>query len=982
MKALGLLLLVALASPARAENPYLAPWIVVGAGGVAPAVSAVSPAPGVRPSPASANRPGLLLDLPHEALGTAGAEAAARDLVSRAHAAGWRAGVTVSLHDEPEPAAGAAANAATAESLFPGLGPLLLAARGADLFLLSFPELKDDPRPYRWVIRKVASEIRAANPGSRIGILFPGSDGAPYFPEASGEILSDEVAAYIDLLGLRYAGLPPSPALLRAAADTLVFGRPLLVQSGKASSVPALLSRAAGFAEAGAPFFASPLTEGASPAPLAALGALLAGDFARDGRSAAGRSAAGEPAAVFRAVSGTDLGGLLLVPGDDVRGPLTVALDSPAYSVATIHDLATGKSRSLPIPAGPSAPRLTLSTAGGPVAVVLTARETTPQEATRASTGVQAVRSLTAEEVLARHQVWRAARDARWKRFSAINTTAIRLQVANLNQVFELTLGGAFFFEQGKPWDWAWSEAYFSGVRWRGKTIPELPLLQPEKVAELPLALTFGDAYQYTLRDEETVSGAPCWSLDFEPKPETPKEALYAGRVWIAKGDFAVMRTRVRQLNLVGDVQSVDETTDYGLVPAPDGGAPLRFPLRTKGQWVFKTFSRTTVMERDTTLTDVRVDPPDFEAARARAYASDDVMVRDTDKGNRYLEKTKEGGRVVKETRKGTQLFGLAGLYYDGSYDYPLPLAGVYYIDLDFRKRQQQFQVFFAGVLLAGSFSEPKLFGSSFDLGVDLFGIAIRGSDTVYVDGTEDQSQRVKQRTFAGNVNLGYPLLRHLKLTATLSEVHKDYGTDTETSPDFTLPSDHFVTGIEGAATYDAGGWKLAGKYGFFHRSTWEAWGYAGNPDYDPSKQDFRRWSVTLLKSFYLPKFQRIQASAMFVGTENADRFSKISFGSFGEYGLHGFRSGSLRGEKAVILRGSYGLVAGDAFRLEGIYDHAMVYDKESGLDWANFGGAGLSGQFNGPWSTLVRLDSGVVVVGRSRGQTGAAINLTFQKFF
>ena len=432
----------------------------------------------------------------------------------------------------------------------------------------------------------------------------------------------------------------------------------------------------------------------------------------------------------------------------------------------------------------------------------------------------------------------------------------------------------------------------------------------------------------------------------------------------------------------MGDVQSVDETTEYGLVPAPDGGAPLRFPVRTTGEWVFKTFSRTTVMERDTTLTDVKVDPADFEAARKAAYASEDVMVRDTDQGNRYLEKTKEGDRVVRSTRKGTQLFGLAGLYYDGSYDYPLPLAGIYYLDLDFQKRQQQLQVFFAGVLLAGSFSEPKLFGSSFDLGVDLFGIAIRGSDTVFSGGEEDPSQKIKQRTFAGNLNVGYPLTRHLKLTATLSEAHKDYATDSETAPGFALPSDHFVTGIEGQAAYDSSGWKVAGKYGFFHRSTWEPWGFAGNPDYDPSKQDFRRWSVSLLKSFYLPKFQRIQASVLYVATENADRFSKISFGSFGEYGLHGFRSGSLRGEKAVILRGSYGLVAGDAFRIEGIYDHAMVYDPPSGLDWANFGGAGLAGQFNGPWSTLVRLDSGVVVVGRNWGQKGFAVNLTFLKFF
>ncbi len=976
MKAIGLAVLLALAPWARADHPYLAPWVVVAPGDPVPAASPAR-SPGLSP-----NSPGILLEIPHEALGSGKVEEGARSLVARAHAGGWRAGISVALHDEPEPAAGVAANAATAESLFPGLGSLLSAARGADLYLLSFPALADDPRPYRWVIRKVASEIRAANPGSRIGVLFAGSGSEPYFPSMATPVLSEEVAAYVDLLGLRFPGPPPPASAVRAAADAIVFGRPLFVQAGRATGIPALLHRAAEFAEAGAPFFASPLVPGASPAPLLTFASLLAGDFARDGRaSTAGGESAG-PAALFRFVSGTDLGGVVLLPGDDVQGPVTLTLDSPSYSAASIHDLATGKSRNVPLPPGASAPRLTLSTAPGPVAVVLTAREKPPAESARAATGVSAVRSLTAEEILARHQAWRAARDARWKRFTAVNTTAIRFRFADFDQVFDLTLRGPFFFELGKPWDWAWSEAYFNGVRWRGKKIPELPLLQPEKVSELPLALTFGDAYRYTLEDEETVAGLPCWSLDFEPKPGAPKEALYAGRVWIAKSDFAVVKTRVRQLNLVGDVQSVDETTDFGLVPAPDGGQPLRMPIRTTGQWILKTFSRTTVMERDTTLTDVRFDPADFESARKASYASNEVMVRETDEGNRYLEKTKEGDRAVRTTKKGAQLFGLAGVYYDGSYDYPLPLAGVYYIDLDFRQTQQQLQIFFAGLLLAGSFSEPKLFGSNFDLGVDLFGIAIRSANSVYVDGSEEKAQSVKQRSFAGNLNVGYPVLRHLKLTATLSEVHRDYGTDTDTSPDFVLPSDNFVTGLEGTAAYDLSGWKLSGRYGFFHRSAWDAWGYAGNPDWDPSKQDFRRWSASLAKSFYLPRFQRIQASAAYVGTENSDRFSKITFGSFGETGLHGFRSGSLRGEKAAIFRGSYGLVVGDAFRLEALYDHAMVYDPASGLDWANFGGAGLSGQLNGPWSTLVRFDSGVVVVGRNRGQTGFAINLTFLKFF
>ena len=118
------------------------------------------------------------------------------------------------------------------------------------------------------------------------------------------------------------------------------------------------------------------------------------------------------------------------------------------------------------------------------------------------------------------------------------------------------------------------------------------------------------------------------------------------------------------------------------------------------------------------------------------------------------------------------------------------------------------------------------------------------------------------------------------------------------------------------------------------------------------------------------------------LGTANADRFSKISFGFFGSSSIRGFSSGSLRGEETLIGRASYGFVVGEAFRLEALYDQAWVKDVASGFDWVAFGGAGVSGQFSGPWSTLVQLDAGLPVVGRSRGQTGFVLSLNVIKIF
>ena len=804
------------------------------------------------------------------------------------------------------------------------------------------------------------------------------------------QLFSEENAAYVDFVGVTPLARP-APGEVRVAVDDLSFGKPALVDldSSGVRSPAALLAAAARLAPENVPFVvATPAWPPAEDAAFERFARLLDGDFGPDSRAATASAASGEALDVFRFVARTDLGGVVLIPGTAPAGRVSsgafsLTLDGTAYVSAEVYELETGASKRIEIPARAVPARLSLSLANGPLGVRLVAREKLPSEAAKAAVGVAVTRGLTADEILAKHQAWRAARDARWKTLTARNTMSMRFRFAELNNTFDLALAGPFFYEKGGGYDWAWSEAYFNGVRWKGKKIPELPLLQPEKVSDMPLALTFDDAYAYTLAGEDTVNGIPCWALDFTPRAAASDKPLYAGTVWVAKADFAAIRTRTRQLNLAAEIQAVDEVSDFGEVPAPDGGPPLRLPTHTTGQWILKTFSRTTVIERESTLSDVRLDPPGFLAERQAAFASPDVMVRDTEKGVRYLEKTKDGGRAVTEDTKRGHLFGLGGVFYDSSFDYPLPLLGVYYVDLDVQKRHEQLQVFFGGVLLAASYNQPRLFGTAIDAGVDVFGIAIRGTDALYVDGTEDKTQRVKSRSFAGNFKAGIPLGRHVKLSATLGETHRDFAADnTETSPAFVIPSDHWVTRLEGQVTWDFRGWALSGRYAWNKRSRWDPWGFAGNPDYDPGKDEYRTYSVQLAKDFHLPRFQRIQTSISYLGSSNTDRFSKYTFGFFGGTSLRGFRSGALRAEEAVASKFAYGYVFGDAFRLEVIYEDARVKDPAASLDWAYFSGAGLSGELPGPWSTLVRFDAGTPVAGRNRGQTGVVLSLTFLKIF
>lgn len=981
----GLALLLALLGAAGAAAsdepaPFATAWIVISPGD--PRIAALAKAP---PLPLSPNAPGLLLDVPASGFGDAEAEESARLLVSSAHRAGWRAGLGIDLPDTAVPTDPRAAEASTPETLYPGLGKLLSAFSGADLFVLGFPKLEEEDIPARrFVLRRIAAAIRAANPSARIALAFHLVPGPALFSSVARDLLRDDVAAYVDMVGLHATTATPAPAEFRRAADALGITLPLLLVAPPCPDAAALLDLAARFAPRSVPAVAAPVdAPGVDDALLLRFGRLLAGDFGADSRRAVAANAAGKPLPAYRFVSGSDLGGVLIVPGVEAegngyRGPVLLTLDAASYSSFEVAELVTGRTGRFEIPVTKDAPTLTVSTAAGPVAVTLTSRERAPAEVPRARVEATAVRGITAEEILARHQAWRAARDARWKRLSARNTTSYRLRLTELNESAELTVSGAFFFEPGAGYDWVWEEAFFNGVRWPGKTVPKLPLLQPEKVSEVPLALTFGDAYRYRLNGEDDVGGIPCWRLAFEPVAEFSDRPILEGEVFISRQDFSVVRVRSRQKNLKGDIQSADETTDFENVAPPGGGPAMRFPVRVKGFTILRTFSRTTTIERETTLTEVLLDPPSYAERKAAALASSAVMVRDTEEGIRYLEKTKEGGRRPAPKAKSSQLFGLAGLIVDASYDTPLPLLGVYYVDLDADRAGDQTQIVFGGILLAGSFSRMDLFGTKLEAGADVFGIAIRSNNTVWVDGQKNDAETVKTRSLEANLNLAYPIVPHLKVAITIGGGHRDFGAASTTAPDFVVPSDHWLYRLEGRMTFDAGGYNLSGSYSWNRRSRWEPWGYPGNPDYAPDRDRFRIWNVALAKDFSFPHFTSLTASGSWTGTANADRFSKITTGDFGRTILIGFPSGSLRVEQAIALKSSFGISIGTVFRLAVEYDEAWVWDAPSGYSGTSFAGAGVVGSLPGPWSTLVRITVGTPVIGRDKGFGGvtAALNV------
>ena len=852
-----------------------------------------------------------------------------------------------------------------------------------------------DPAQYGFLLKRAAVVLTGAAPEGKVATAA-----LPPDPNFLAALYAEEIAAYLEVVALA-----PSSSEQLAQAVTklgeLDAGRPVVLDAAGAPAEPGgVLPEAARNVTRGvaltlfavpppAPADGSadpsaapaPAAPAASPilAPLVLLAREFAGDLSYDPTS----SPQGAEAWAF--VRGKDLG--VRVIAATPPGGKEMTLQFPDAELRRPVRFSYFARRVGP-PSGKLANgglEIRLADAA-PVEILALERPTAAErEGIEEKVTVSGERGMTVEEVLRRLQAFEDAQNRRIDHYQAVNTTSLRFPAAG-TQTIEATLAGPYFVERGVPPDWVWSSLYLNGVRWRSKEIPEIPLIQPEKAATMPGEITFGKQYRYSLRGSDTIEGRPAWVVDFEPAGAAlaTEGRLYKGTVWVDKEISSRLKTRAVQLGLVGEVLSNEETLLYSPIdadgaPAPWGPGSFILPLKVVAQQILSVVNTATIVERDTRLTEVKVNADGFAEARSAANASDATIVRDTDKGLRYLVKDEQGERVVKEGFDRDKLFLAGGLFYDDSFDYPLPLAGINYFSLDFKGTGQQVNVFFGGLLLVGNIAQPRLFGSKFDFGADVFGLAISGSDQLYRDNREVPAEELEVRPASFTLNLGHPVGNFFKWGLRLGLVSSTYSRVDTADPAFRLPSDNLAQRFELTGRYARGGYRLdlAGSYN--RRSKWEPWGLPGNPDYDPDKKDYLRWEASLAKTWNLPKFTRFSAEVNYLSGEDLDRFSKYEFGFFGGGRVHGYQSNRVRATEVSAAHLSYGLALGDLFRLDLLGDVAWATDEDTGLKNELLGGAGIAGTFIGPWKTVVNLDLGVPVAGPD---DGFVVYVVFLKLF
>jgi hypothetical protein len=825
-----------------------------------------------------------------------------------------------------------------------------------------------DPADYAFLLKRAAVTINGATPGALIA-----TRPMPASAEALRALYALDAAAYVDAVALSPGEAPATEAAFAALAE-LDPGKPVILDAldypATASQVAVLAARASvsGFAST---LFRMDVARSADLAPLKVLAADFAGDLSYDPAS---NPQGGEEGWAF--VRGQDLALRVIASApSDTSGDWSLRFFDRTIRKISRRDPATGKE--LGVGGRQAGEAIEVRAANlAPVAVLRIERASPADlgevEGIKDTVNVTGERGIAVEEILRRLQAFEDAQSRRIAHYEALNTTSLRF-LAGGTQSIDATFEGPYFLRTGEPADWAWRDFYINGIKWRGKTLPEIPLIQPEKAAAMPLEILFTKEYRYSLRGSETIEGRKAWMVDFAPLGPAEGKRLYQGTVWVDQELAARLKTKAVQLGLEGDVLSNEETlyyspVDAGGAPAAWSAKPLVLPLRVVAQQVLSVVNTTTLVEKETRLTSLRINGEDFDRRRSEVLASAVTMVRDTSEGLRYLVKDEAGERHVKEGFDSNKLFLVGGVFYDDSLDFPLPIAGLNYFDFNFRQSKRQLNLFFGGALALLSYADPAVAGTRFDAGADVFGIALAFEDQLFRDGHEASEEAVKSLPARVSLNLGHPLGHFGKLAARYHAEYRFFSRTDTTATDFVLPPDHLTHRLGVDAKYTRNGYQARLGGDLARRSTWEPWGLPGNPEYDPQAKDYTTWRGSLSKTWHLSGFRKLGVEVAYLGGADLDRFSKYGFGFFGDTRVHGFQSDRVRAEEAWLAHATYGLDVGEVLRIDALIDAAWATDEAAGLDRELLAGVGLQGTFLGPWQTIVNLDIGVPVAGPDNG--------------
>jgi hypothetical protein len=311
---------------------------------------------------------------------------------------------------------------------------------------------------------------------------------------------------------------------------------------------------------------------------------------------------------------------------------------------------------------------------------------------------VTATRTLSAEEIVARHQARRRRQESLLAASIGSATTTVIFEVPGFVAPVTIT-ARTTIYARGDSMDVEQQDIRVNGAALGGPSgkPPRLPLVEPERIATPPLQISLTDAYRYKLDGTTSIDNGAAFIVAFEPREADA--GLAHGRAWIDARDFGLRRLQVTQDRLRGPIVSSEQVQEFARVAVRDEQVDL--PRRTRIYQMYEGAGHRTPIHRAIDVERYEMNPPDFERRLEEARTSAHLILRETPAGVSYLG---EPGTTIR-----TAVFGMI---VDPNITTPLPFAGLSYVDLDVLGTGAQVNAFFGGTYGQLSWSVPAIAGT------------------------------------------------------------------------------------------------------------------------------------------------------------------------------------------------------------------------------------------------------------------------------
>jgi hypothetical protein len=511
----------------------------------------------------------------------------------------------------------------------------------------------------------------------------------------------------------------------------------------------------------------------------------------------------------------------------------------------------------------------------------------------------------------------------------------------------------------GKPTEFAQTEFYVNGVKFNNKYEFPLPQLEPEKVLSQPLELKLNERYSYKLQGTEEVNGVLCYVLSVEPKVQD--ETLYSGKIWIDGVTFREVKQSLSQRGFKSNVVVNSETQNFQLVS--DGkGNQYNLLQSLSAQQMLNAAGRDFVLLRTVQYSSYIINAPQLNEALAAEHNTQDPMYRDTDNGLRELKKQgSERVLVEKSQKRITSL--VAGAMYEGTFDFPIPIAGISIADFDYRHTGMQLSTFFAGPILATDLS--KQYGTKYRLAGDLALSALPGEYRTYTGNTEDTGGEVWAWEQDAGLRGSWQATTHLSLTASTYLSYNIYRGTSDTSKEYVLPRNGVTLQPGVQLKFADKGYVFSASGTRGQRIAWRQFGCTGTTQplimdgcsatAQPPQDAYTLYNADFYKDYYFKKFTKGGWDFSYYGGDQLDRFSRYFPSIFSQARLHGIPSGTDTFDAIAMGNAHYGFNMMDFVKVEGMYSYARARNLSESSQFRKFDGLETNFNVAGPMGTLIQ---------------------------